>query len=299
MKKRSWLITLALVVVAIIVVWFASGRKVEVDQKPMLSVAAVSISNIDEHKINMNTKMVLKNPLPLELKTKKLEYELFINDKSVIKSTYTKPLTIKSNDSSAIEMPMEILAKPLAGVLKELENQKADSADYKLKATVQLDLPVAGKTNFDFDDTRRLPAFRLPKVHPKDLDVKKLRWKESVLSMEVEIENPNLFPFKMEDVAYDVTLGKDIAMNGTIKGFTNVPAKSTVIVPLELEIKNKQMGKLMWKTLFDKDDTPFATDFVCKIVSDSEMINNSKMVMRTTGKLGDLKKAKDMAKEAE
>jgi hypothetical protein len=53
--------------------------------------------------------------------------------------------------------------------------------------------------------------------------------------------------------------------------------------------KTKQVGRMMWKTLFDKDETPFAVDFKCKLVSDNEMFNNSKIAMRTNGKLSDLK----------
>jgi LEA14-like dessication related protein len=291
MKSRGWLLAIAFVVIAINLIWWMRREKGSVipKLKPTLSVAAVSIEDIGDKKIKMNAKVMLKNPLPLELTTNRLNYQLLINGKEVLKSAYEKRLTIRSNDSSLIEMPMEILIKPIASVLKRLDKQKADSADYTLKAVMALKMPIGKERRFTFDETKRLPAFRLPKMHSEDLDIKKLQWTKSTVNMDVIIENPNLFPFKMKDAEYGVTLGKELVMGASIKGVTDIPAKSTVKVPVQMEIKNKQMGKLRWKTLV-KDETPFAVDFVCKIVSDNQMLNNSKMAMRTNGQLSDLKK---------
>jgi LEA14-like dessication related protein len=291
MKSRGWLLAIAFIVIAINLIWWTRTNEKPLipNLKPTLSVAAVSVKDIDDKKIKINTRIMLKNPLPIELTTNKLDYQLLINGKQVLKSTYEKRLSIKSNDSSFIEMPMDILIKPMASVLKRLDKQKADSADYTFKAVMALNMPIGKERKFTFNETKRLPAFRLLKIHPKDLDVKKFQLKKSMVNMDVVIENPNLFPFKMKDAEYGVTLGKELVMAASIAGVTNIPAKSIVKVPVQMEIKNKQMGKLMWKTL-TKDETPFAVDFVCKIVSDNEMLNNSKMAMRTNGKLSDLKK---------
>jgi LEA14-like dessication related protein len=300
MRTKGWLLAIAFMVIAINLIWWknSNDKPIIPNLKPGLSVAAISIKDIDDNKIKMNARIVLKNPLPLEITTNKLDYQLLINGRPVLKSSYDKSITIKSNDSSLIEMPMDILIKPLASALKKLDKQKADSADYTLRATMALNMPVGRQRKVDLNETKRLPAFRLLKVKPKDLDIKKLQWKKSVLNMDVVIENPNLFPFKMKDVQYALTLGKDLVMAASIKGLTDVPAKSTVKVPVQMEIKNREMGKLMWKTL-TKDETPFAADFVCKIVSDNQMLNNSKMAMRTNGKLSDLKRVMRSASAAQ
>jgi LEA14-like dessication related protein len=299
MKSKGWLLAIAFAVIAINLIWWknSADKPIIPNLKPALTVAAISIKDIDDDKVKMNARIVLKNPLPLEITTNRLDYQLLINGKPVLKNSYEKSITIESNDSSVIEMPMDILVKPLASVLKKLDKQKADSADYTLRATIALNMPVGRRRKFDFNETKRLPAFRLLKVKPEDLDIKKLQWKKSILNMDVVIENPNLFPFKMKDVQYAMTLGKDLVMDATIKGMTDIPAQSTVKVPVQMEVKNKEMGKLMWKTLA-KDETPFEADFVCKIMSDNQILNNSKMVMRTNGKLSDLKRVIRSANEA-
>jgi LEA14-like dessication related protein len=291
MRSKGWLLAIAFVVIAINLIWWKNSddKQILPNLKPGLSVAAISIKDIDDDKIKMNARIVLKNPLPLEITTHKLDYQLLIDGRPILKNSYDKSITIKSNDSSLIEMPMDILIKPLASVLKKLDKQKADSADYTLRATIALNMPMGRQRKFDFNETKRLPAFRLLKVKPEDLDIEQLQWKKSILNMDVVIENPNLFPLKMKDVQYAVTVGKNLAMDASIKGLTDIPAKSTVKVPVQMEIENKEMGKLMWRTL-TKDETPFAADFVCKIVSDNQMLNNSKMAVRTNGKLGDLKR---------
>ncbi|MBT1702776.1 LEA type 2 family protein [Chryseosolibacter indicus] len=301
MRSRIWVVAIAMVFVAIALIWWRAAKinnKNNSMLQPELSVASVSINNIDDEKIDMNAKMNLKNPLPVELKSQKLNYRLLINGTKVLESSYNKPISVKSNDSSSIEMPMEILAKPLISILDQLKDQKIDSAVYTLQASMDIDVPIAGKRTFDFDETKKLPSFLLPKIKTEDLDIKKLKFKESSLKMDVVVENPNTYPLIMEDANYDVVVGKDLEMNGTIPGITNIPAKSSATVPVQLDIQTQKIAKLAWNTLFNKDDTPFAVNFSCKIVSKNEMFDDSKIAMKTTGTLKDLKEARENVKEA-
>lgn len=301
MKSRGWIVAIAIVLIAVVLIWWRSNKISDNRNnalQPELSVASVSINNIDEEKIDMSAKMNLKNPLPVELKTQRLNYQLMINGTKVIESTYNQPISVKSNDSSSIELPMEVLTKPLVKVLDELKDQHIDSAVYTLHASLDVDVPIAGKRTFDLDETKKLPAFLLPKVKTEDIDLKKLKFKESSLTMDVVVENPNVYPLVLEDANYDVLVGKDLKMDGTIPGITNIPAKSSATVSVTLDIETLKIGKLAWNTLFNKDDTPFAVNFSCKIVSKNEMFNDSKIAMQTTGTLKDLKEAAENVKEA-
>jgi LEA14-like dessication related protein len=298
MKRRSrgWIVAIAVVFIAIFAIWWIANNNKKSSEginklKPTLSIAGMSINNIDEKKIDVNAKMMLSNPLPMELKTSRLDYKLMINGTPVVESSYDKPITIKSNDSSLIEMPMEVLAKPLAMELDKIKEQKSDSAEYTLAATMHVDVPIAGERSFNFNQTKKLPAFILPTVKIEDVDVKKLKLKESSFKAALIIENENSYPLVLKDAVYDVTVGTDLKMDGKIPGVTNIPAKSKATVPIHLDIERQKLGKLAWSALFEKKETPFTVNFGCKVVSKNEMFNNSTIAMHTNGTLSDLQQA--------
>jgi LEA14-like dessication related protein len=292
--KRAAVLILGIVILGAITVWIIFSEKESwgrYNPKPSLSIAAVSIKDIDEDKIKMTTKVVLNNPLPVDLKSNNLKYNICINGTKIMETAFDKPITISSTDSSSVEVPMEVPLEQLMSVLKTIDKKNADSADYTLNAWLELDLPVAGKRTFHFDHTMRLPAVQMPKIEAGDIDVRDLRWNESTIAMDMTMTNPNAFPIKMKDMKYNVVLGDEMPMEGYINGVTVVEAKSTSTVPVLLKMKNKEMGKLVWKALFDKDNTPFAINTTFKVVSESEMLADSRMAMRTTGTLKEIKRA--------
>src|SRR4051812_16890039 len=151
---RKWIIALAIVALLFVGFWLwwrapHSAIKQEAQQlKPQLSIASLNITNIDEDKISATSNIILRNNLPVEVKTKRLDYVIYIDSAKVIEDSYSKPITIHSSDTTAIRLPMEIMFRKMTAVLKRFENKNIDSADYTMKAAFQVDVPIAGERNF-------------------------------------------------------------------------------------------------------------------------------------------------------
>jgi LEA14-like dessication related protein len=290
MKTRGWIILVVLALGSVwLISWFSDKGHNKMDSlKPTVSLQTLSISDIDSDKIKMTSRMLIHNPLPLALNTKRISYELFINNTSVLQTAYAKPLSIQSNDSSEVEIPMALRVKDLTQVLKAMEEKGIDSADYLLKTNFVLDVPIKGNTAFNVSVSKRLPALRLPKVRPEDIDIDKLTWKESKLEVLINVDNPNVFPIRMKDVAYTMTLGEDLALKGTKPGLIDIGAKSTTKIPLQLEVKNKEMLQLIGKTL-GKSDTKFDVTLTADLLTRSEMIKGGNIAMRTEGTVQEIK----------
>jgi LEA14-like dessication related protein len=117
----------------------------------------------------------------------------------------------------------------------------------------------------------------------EDIDVRKVGIKESKMRVELTVKNPNLFPFRMKDIRYDLKAGKKLAMEGRIDGIISIPAKSQRTLPIELEMKNGKMLGLLRKTIFDAADTKFRSGFSCGLISKNEFLKDSKLALRTHG----------------
>lgn len=298
MLKKPWLI--ALVVVAIFAAGFwlrwrmpSSSLKKETQQlKPELSMASVNITNIDKNKISATSKVILRNNLPIEVKTNRLDYIIYIDSAKIIEDSYSKPITIRSSDTTAITLPVEIMQKNLVAVVKRFENNDIDSADYSMKATFQVDVPIAGERNFTMNLSKRLPVLRLLKVKMKDVNIKKLGLKETGIYMVVNVENPNAFPIKMKDGKYTLKIDNDEnVMEGVMEKIIDIPAHGSEPVSMHVNMKTMKVPGLGLKMLFAKKDTQFKMNFSCKLLSENGMLNNSNMVMNMQGTLDELKNA--------
>ncbi|MEJ7676881.1 MAG: LEA type 2 family protein [Segetibacter sp.] len=179
-SDKKWLIALAIVALLAFGFWLwwrapHSSIKKEAQQlKPELSIASFDITDIDDDKISGTSKIVLRNNLPIEVRTNRLDYVIYIDSAKVIENSYSKPITIRPSDTTAIRLPMEIMFKKMTAVLKRFENKNIDSADYTMKAVFNADVPIAGERNFTMNFSKRLPALRLLKVKMGNIDVGKL-----------------------------------------------------------------------------------------------------------------------------
>ncbi len=295
-KGKKWLIALAIVALVAVGFWLwwrapHSSIKKEANQlKPELSIASFDITDIDENKISGTSKIVLRNNLPLEVKTNRLDYVIYIDSAKVIEDSYSKPITIRSSDTTAIRLPMEIMFKKMTAVMKRFENKNIDSADYTMRATFQVDVPIAGERNFTMSFSKRLPALRLLKAKVENIDIGKLGLKESSLDMTVNVQNPNAFPIKMKDGKYKLSINNDEnVMEGVMEKIVNIPAHGSAPVSMHVDMKTMKIPKLGWKMLFDAKDTPFKLTFGNKLISDNGILNNSNMAFNMSGTLDELK----------
>jgi LEA14-like dessication related protein len=295
MRGKKWLIVLVVLVLLVAGVWFwwkapSSSLKGEAQKlKPEISVASMNITDIDEDKISAISTIILKNNLPIEVKTNRLDYVIYVDSAKVIEDSYSKPITIRSSDTTAIKLPMEIYQRRLVSTFKKLESKGVDSADYSMRATFQVDVPIAGERNFTMNLSKRLPAYRMLKVKMGNIDIGKVGLKESSIDMTVNVTNPNVFPIKMKDGKYKFSLDDDAnIMEGVMEKMVNIPAHGTEAIAMHVDMKTMKIPKLGWKMLFDKKDTHFKLKFTSELVSENGLLNNSKMVTNMQGTLKEL-----------
>lgn len=296
MRKKKWLVVILIIATLAVGLWIwwimpGSAIKKEVQHlKPELKIATVNISDIDENKIKGTTKITLQNNLPLEVHTRQLQYAIFIDSAKIIEDSYKKDIVIRSKNVTTLTLPMEVMFKKLNAVLQQLENKKADSAEYTMIASFKTDIPVAGERNFTLRFSKRLPALKIPKATIADITVKDLDVKESSLELVVNIENPNVFPIKLRNGKYSFSINEDEnVMRGTMQEIVNVPAKETSPVAMHVDMKTMKIPKLTWDMLFKSKETNFRMSFTGELLSENGMFSNSQIAFNMKGTFNELK----------
>ena len=296
MRSGKWLIVLLVVAVLIGagIWWWKSPGSDAAKQKaadkvmPTVGVASLNITDIDADRIKMNSKVTINNPLPVDINTEKLNYVVYIDSVKVIEDTYEKPISIKSSDSTTIEMPMTLLMEPMTRVLKYFDKEKIDSANYAMTASFEVDVPIAGEKKFKMDISKKLPALRVPKVRITKLDLNALSLKTKGLDVDVEVTNPNRFPLKIDNAAFSFGIEDALEMKGVLEKVISIPAKGSHNVSMHAKVTDGNMLKSGWKLLTDKKDTQFISKFSGTVESENKMLHNSKMAMKMTGTLDEL-----------
>jgi LEA14-like dessication related protein len=295
MKNRAVviLLTLLVVVLAATIWWKHSGKetvKQEVKElAPEIHVSKMNITDIDPEEIHLMSETVIENHLPADLNIDSLQYTVFVDSTKLVESTYPKPLIIKKSDSASIKLPVTIKMKKFKSLMDAFDKDDRDSADYTINAKFKIKVPVAGKRDFTLHFTKRLPAIRAIEVKPKDVDIDKFGFKESDISMEVSIINKNVFPIRIRNGRFNMSVEKDFEAEGKMEPLVSIPAKGTENVSMSMAVKTAKVPKLGWKMLFRQEQTNFKMNFAGELLSSSEIINNSKMKMHASGTIDDLK----------
>jgi LEA14-like dessication related protein len=295
MKNKTVVILLTLVVLLIAVTmwWKHSGKETVKNElqeiAPEIHVSKMNITDIDPEEIHMMTETVIENHLPSDLNIDSLQYTVFVDSMELVESTYPKPLLIKKSDSASIKLPVTIKMKQFKSLMDEFDKDDRDSADYTINAKFKMKVPIAGKREFALHFTRRLPAIRAIEVKPKDVDIDKFGFKESDIGMQVSITNKNVFPIRIRNGRFNISVEKDFEAEGKMEPVVFIPAKGTENVSMSMAVKTAKVPKLGWKMLFRQEQTNFKMNFAGELLSSSEIINNSKMKMHASGTIDDLK----------
>jgi len=300
--KKGWLIALGLLLLGCIgaYIWYnrlknnaeAEGGAYDDTLKPRLEVSTLEITNIDDDVISMNVKMLIDNPLPVGFKANNLKYTVYMAKTPIIEETYGKPIEVESGDSTLITLPMKLLSKKLATVLKTLEEKGIDSTTYGVRAAFDLDVPIVGERTFTQTIEKRLPTYYIPEIKIEDIDFGKLGLKQTDVAAKVNVVNKNKFPYNITDTHYTVSIdGKEIA-DGSQPEPILIKEQATTPVVFPVTVKPGQSLSLLPKMLFDKKNTPFLVTFRCKIIDKdgNAAFDNSKLNTTIRGTLADFKK---------
>jgi LEA14-like dessication related protein len=290
MQKRTLWILLALLVLVIGGIWLYRGLNrpagTEGSLKPKLGIAAVRVTDLDAERIKLDVGVTLSNPFPIDLTTQRLDYRILIDSVEVIRTSYNRPIRIRSSDSTTVDIPMEVRGQVLGDILKRFKEQDIDSAQYRLEATIYADVPVAGERAFHFARSTRAPAFKMLDIKVENVRLGKLGLNESKVDAKIRLTNPNVFPIQIKNAQYTLAVGEDARAEGQLQEVVRLPPGQTV--PIETSTTIRQGGKLALKFLFDRKGTPFRLDYRGELLTDSELLEDSRMALRVEGTLDEL-----------
>lgn len=296
MTKKILLSILFLIIASIAAFFIWQYVKYERDTSPhktfllpRAELSIVEITSLSSEKTEMTVKVFLKNQLPFSFSADSLQYSIFISGVEVIKSHHKKTITLESNDTSWISLPLTINNHQLKSILKASERKDIDSVEYRLQATFFTDIVFRKK--FEVDIKRFLPLIYIPELTSENIQVDSLNFSRAAVQLNVSIKNQNVFSIKAKDIAYTFVIEDHELIEGVIPGFIDITEQSVTELQIPLRLSFKEVSRSLFDLLKEGKDVTYQLDLSFRIDSENHSVMNSKVLLKSSGSVKSLMKA--------
>jgi LEA14-like dessication related protein len=256
---------------------------------PRAELSIVEITSLTSEKTEMTVKVFLKNQLPFSFTADSLQYGIFINGVEVIKNHHKKTITLESNDTSWISLPLTIQNHHLKSILKASERKDIDSVVYRLRATFFT--KIVFRKKFDVDIKRLLPLIYIPELTSKHIQVDSLNFSRAVILLNVSIKNQNVFSIKAKNIAYKFAIEDHEWIEGVVPGVTDIKEQSVTELQIPIRVSFKEVSKTLFDLLKKGKNVKYKLDVRFRIDSDNHSVMNSKVILKSSGSVKSLMKA--------
>lgn len=256
---------------------------------PRLELTQLEITSLTSQKTEMIVKVDIKNQLPLSFTIDSVQYRILINDTVRLKSHYKKSFSLKRNSSSQVSLPMTIFNNSLSSGMKTNERENVDSVEFHFQGSFFTHLFF--KKQFNVDIKRFIPRIFIPEVKVEHFEIDSLNFSRAVVKLLVSINNKNVFPYKADSIAYEVSIEDNQWIKGSISGFTDIHAKSVNNLTIPITISFKEVSKTFWDLLTKGNKVRYKLHLTFRIESDNKMIDKSKVIIESEGSVKSLMKA--------
>jgi LEA14-like dessication related protein len=257
--------------------------------KPEVIVSGVTIEDSGDQSLRIFPTIHVINDLNVEAQVRELDYELTLDDQTILRELEKKDFTIKKQDTTMLTLSARIEKSDLVRLVKKVEVMSDDSAMFHLHLLFRLDVPLRGHRQFEVDHDMMLPVLRLLVVKSRKLSLEKFSMKHPELRMDLQLNNPNTFPISIDDCRLELSIGDDLELDGSADGIQRLKAHSDADVSLDLKVKDINFLELAWKKIAKDDKTPFESRLSFRVVSRNKAINGSQFVILKKGTLDELK----------
>ncbi|MBP6312126.1 MAG: LEA type 2 family protein [Flavobacteriales bacterium] len=293
MKKWIALIVVIIVVIALAKQFTAWNNARISDPNasfilPDLIFADVKVTKLTKEEVVMECGVLIRNPAPLGFAVDSIDYTLSIAGVQVLSSTNPHELVLKGRDSTVMSMPITIEQDLLIRTLDSLDRDGTDSVIYAVDMEFMKSMPLLGKRSMSFHVERSLPVFVIPQVEMTDMHLSKVGLKDTRLSVDLLITNPNNFQFAISDTKILMHVGSDRLFKAAVDSVLTIPANGheVIVVPLQVDL-GEGLGTVM-KFMF-KPGTPYVLEMDTRMESRSSMTDGTRVHVELDGALKELK----------
>ena len=218
--------------------------------KPTAKLTGTRLANINFEQVDLVFDLAVENKNPVSLNLAGLEYDLKIENQSLVSGTTAQAVKLKASSTSPVQLPITLKFNDLKNLPGELWNK--DKIAYQLISQFNVDLPVIGNYAIPVTYKGELPVPKIPDIKIKDVKVKNLSFTSADLIAQVEVNNPNDFDLGLSNLNYQLNVNQQNWGQGKINKSSSIPKKGKGIIEIPVKLNILSAGKSAYNALINK-----------------------------------------------
>lgn len=174
-------------------------------REPGVSLDTTRLASLSLSEVDLLLGFEVDNPNPIGIRFDRFDYRFSIAGTPLASGDQAQGLDLAANGSSAVELPVSVSWTDLADIYRSVRG--GETPGYTLDAGFYFNLPLLGPLRIPVKKEGRFPRVSLPKLSLSSLDVRRVTASGAELALELQLDNPNDFPFDVRDLDYALELG--------------------------------------------------------------------------------------------
>ena len=243
--------------------------------KPTAKVTGTRLANITFEQVDLVFDLAVENKNPITLDLAGLDYDLKIENQSLVSGVTAKAVKLQANSTSPVQLPVTLIFDDLKKLPGEL--WKKDKLAYDLQTKFNINLPVIGNYAIPVSKQGELPVPKTPGIKIKDVKIKNLSFTNAELVAQVEVSNPNDFDLGLSNLNYQLNVNQQNWGQGKINKSSNIPKKGKGIVEIPVKLNLLDAGKSAYNALVNKEPVKYQFTGNTELDTDIELLRNYNM----------------------
>ena len=250
--------------------------------KPTAKVTGMRLANIDFDKVDLIFDLAVENKNPIALDIAGLDYDLKIENQSLVSGVTAQAIKIQANSTSPVQLPISLKFDDLKKLPGELRNK--DNFAYQLDTIFNVNLPIIGNYALPVSKQGELPVPKIPDVKIKNVKINKLSFTSAELITQVEVTNPNAFDLALSNFNYQLNVNQQPWGQGNITQKSNIPKKGKGIINIPVKLDLLTAGKSAYTLLVNKSPLDYQLKGNVTLDTGLELLKNYKLPLDVKGK---------------
>jgi LEA14-like dessication related protein len=249
--------------------------------KPTAKLTGTRLANINFEQVDLIFDLAVENKNPITLDLTGLDYDLKIENQSLVSGVTAKAIKLKANSTSPVQLPVTLKFDDLKKLPGELWNK--DKLAYDLQTTFNVILPVIGNYAIPLSKQGEFPVPKMPVIKIKDVKIKNLSFTTAELVAQVEVTNPNDFDLGLSNLNYQLNVNQQNWGQGKINQSSSIPKKGKGIVEIPVKLNLLSAGKSAYNALVNKTPVEYQLTGNATLDTGLELLNGYNLPLDIKG----------------
>lgn len=218
-------------------------------EKPKLSYKTVRMRDLSFESITLDFDFEVKNPYDVAISLASLDYQLDVDQKTLLQGQTNKELKVEAKGSSIVTLPYKIEFVKVSEAVAALFSSRKE-IPYDLAVTFGLKTPI-GVVPIPVKTSGNVPLPKLPDVSVGKVKLGKMSLLGAQILFDLNVKNNSAFPMAVKGSQLGVKLAGVDVSNSQLD-IPDVPAEQSQTVQVPVKVSFIKLGSAAVKAIKNK-----------------------------------------------